>query len=277
MSIFTDIKYNKPRILIEYRLTHIQVDYSIYVSEVSACKLIELSETERSFLFKIMSGHDSSYKITSYIKSRRQPIAYKNEYTTMKRLQELNLIEEEGKFLGGAIYYKLTTCGLFYIFSNVATYSPRLLVKYQDSILLKTLLYPYFEIETIKSCTVRLYSAITHYLRTCCETTLYTLNIIKGTTRTEDFGRYSKVLESELEWCAKTLGFKMAIMYNESTILGTNPDVDNDNAKVAFYELESAMKTTLSKDDRFMRLLDLVQKEFGEGYKELIDFRRQQR
>ena len=97
---------------------------------------------------------------------------------------------------------------------------------------------------------------------------------MKG-TRTEEWDRYTKGLESELEWRAKTLGFKTAIMYNESIILGTNPDVDNENAKVAFYELESAMKTTLSKDDRFMRLLDLVQKEFGESYKELIDLRRQ--
>ena len=67
----------------------------------------------------------------------------------------------------------------------------------------------------------------------------------------------------------------MAIMYNESNILGTSPEVDNDNAKVAFYELESAMKNTLSKDNRFMGLLDRLQKEFQEGYKEFADLRRQ--
>ena len=251
------------------------MDCSIYISELSVCKIIELSETEKSFLFKIMSGHDSSYKITSYIKSRRQPMAYKSEYITIKRLQELNLIEEEGKFLGGAITYKLTNCGLFYIFSNVTTYSPKLLVKYQDNMLLKTLLYSYFETDTIKSCTARLYSVITSYLRTCCESTLYTLNIIKGTANTEEHDGYIKGLESELEWHIKTLGFKIAIMYNESNILGTSPEIDNDNAKVAFYELESAMKTTLSKDDRFMSLLDRLQKEFQEGYKELIDLRRE--
>ena len=251
------------------------MDCSIYISELSRCKLIELSETEKSFLFKIMSGHDSSYKITSYIKSRRQPMAYKSEYTTIKKLQELNLIEEEGKFLGGATTYKLTSCGLFYIFSNVTTYSPKLLVKYQENTLLKTLLYPYFETDTIKTCTARLYSVITRYLRTCCESTLYTLNIIKSNANTEERGGYIKGLESELEWHVKTLAFKVAIMYNESNILGTSPEIDNDNAKVAFYELESAMKTTLSKDDRYMSLLDKLQKEFQEGYSELIDLRRQ--
>jgi hypothetical protein len=202
-------------------------------------------------------------------------MAYKSEYITIKRLQELNLIEEEGKFLGGATTYKLTSCGLFYIFSNITTYSPKLLVKYQDNILLKTLLYPYFERDTIKTCTARLYAVITRYLRTCCESTIYTLNIIRSNANTEERGRYIKGLESELEWHVKTLAFKMAIMYNESNILGTSPEIDNDNAKVAFYELESAMKTTLSKDDRFMSLLDKLQKEFQEGYNELTDLRRQ--
>jgi hypothetical protein len=202
-------------------------------------------------------------------------MAYKSEYITIKRLQELNLIEEEGKFLGGATTYKLTSCGLFYIFSNVTTYSPKLLVKYQDNILLKTLLYSCFETYTIKTCTARLYSVITRYLRKCCESTLYTLNIIKSNASTEERGGYIKGLESELEWHVKTLAFKIAIMYNESNILGTGPEIDNDNAKVAFYELESAMKTTLSKDDRFMSLLDKLQKEFQEGYNELIDLWRQ--
>jgi len=99
--------------------------------------------------------------------------------------------------------------------------------------------------------------------------------MIKGADNTEGYGRYIKGLESELEWHVKTLGFKMAIMYNESNILGTNPEVDNDNAKVAFYELESAMKNTLSKDNRFMVLLDRLQKEFQEGHKEFADLQRQ--
>ena len=91
----------------------------MYMSEVSTYERIELGEAEKSFLFKIMSGHDSSFKITSYIKSRRQPMAYKNEHATVERLQKLNLIEQEGKLLRGAIYYRFTTCGLFYIFSTI--------------------------------------------------------------------------------------------------------------------------------------------------------------
>ena len=58
-------------------------------------------------------------------------------------------------------------------------------------------------------------------------------------------------------------------MYNESNILTTNPDVINENAKVALYELESDMKILLSRDTRFMQFLQLVQKEFEDGYREL--------
>jgi hypothetical protein len=34
------------------------------------------------------------------------------------------------------------------------------------------------------------------------------------------------------------------------------------------------MKTLLSKDDRFMRLILTVKKEFEEGYRELIDLKK---
>jgi hypothetical protein len=84
-----------------------------------------------------------------------------------------------------------------------------------------------------------------------------------------DQERHVKGLQSDLEWHVRILGFKLAIMYNESNILGSNPDVANDNTKVVFYELESTMKMLLSKDSRFINLLDSIEKEFLEGYKEL--------
>lgn len=223
-----------------------------------------------------MSGHYSAFKITSYIKARRQPIAYKDEYTTLKRLQQLNLIEEEeAKFLRGTVYYKLTTVGLFYILTNMSSYPPTLLTRYQDNILLKTLLYPYIEIGTIRSCTAHLYSVITRYLKECCEITIHTLHDIKGAISSEHSERYVNGLQFDLEWQAKVLGFQLAIMYSESNILRVNPDVANDNSKVAFYELESTMKLLLSKDDRFMHLIREVEKEFSEGYKEILELKGQ--
>ena len=77
-----------------------------------------------------------------------------------------------------------------------------------------------------------------------------------------------------MEWHAKALGFKLALMYNESNMLMTNPESDKDNANVVLYELENAMKTLLSNDNKFMELLQLVEKEFGEGYKEFMELKK---
>jgi hypothetical protein len=36
------------------------------------------------------------------------------------------------------------------------------------------------------------------------------------------------------------------------------------------------MKTLLSKDNKFMELLQLVEKEFGDGYKEFMELKKKQ-
>jgi hypothetical protein len=261
--------------LISPLLASAHMDYSKYMSEVLTYQRIELDDAERSFLFKIISGQDSVYKIFSYFKLRRQTMSYKNIQYILRRLQELYLIEEiQGKFLRGTIYYRLTTLGLFHIFSTMASYPPELLIKYKDNIMLKTLLYPYFEEETIKRCTARFYSTIIQYLRECSQTTLYALDNIKSTSNTEERGMQAKQLEFDLGWHTKALGFKLAVMYNESNMLITNPDVSSDNARIAFYEVENEMKTLLSKDDRFMSMILTLKKEFEDGYKELIDLKK---
>jgi hypothetical protein len=261
--------------LIESLLASAYMDYSKYMSEVSAYERIELDDEERSFLFKIINGQDSAYKILSYFKLRRQPMSYKNIQYVLNRLREQYLVEEiRGKFLPGNVYYRLTTRGLFHIFFSMASYPPELLIKYKDNIILKTLLYPYFEEETIKHCTGRFYSVITQYLRGCCEITLYTLDAIKSASNIEDREMQSNQLEFDLAWRNKALGFKLAVMYNESNMLITNPNVSNDNARIALYEVENEMKTLLSKDDRFMCLALIVKKEFDDGYKELIDLKK---
>ena len=156
----------------------------------------------------------------------------------------------------------------------MASYPPELLIKYKDNIMLKTLLYPYFEEETIKHCTARFYSAITQYLRECCQTTLHALENTKSTSNIEDRGMQAKQLEFDLEWHIKALGFKLVVMYNESNMLITNPDLSNDNARIALYEVENEMKTLLSKDDKFMGLTLALKKEFEDGYKELVDLKK---
>jgi hypothetical protein len=251
------------------------LSYSQYLKEISQYERIEkLHDIERSSLFKIMNA----YQPGSYLKLRRHHESYnKDELIAIKRLQELNLIKVQDKqksFLGRKIFYVLTSSGLFYIFSNILNYPPQLLTRYQHDIILKTLLFQYFEVETIEGSTARFYSVITHYLQECCRTTLQRIDVFKKSTtmNVKEGERHTKVLESDLQWHAKVIAFKLAIMYSESNILQmVNPDdAANDSATVAMYELESTMKTILSKDNKFMQLLEIVYTDFGDGYKVLM-------
>ena len=134
-----------------------------------------------------------------------------------------------------------------------------------------TLLYPYFEYDTINSTTARLYSVITQYLRQCCKTTSYWLEDVGSRNDADYINEVTRGIALELEWNAKALGFKIAIMYIESNILSLNPKSESGDASVAYYDLERNMKETLSKDKKFMSLLNNVSKEFGEGYSELTE------
>lgn len=252
------------------------MSYSQYFKEIPQYERIEkLHDIERSSLFKIMNA----YQPGSYLKLRRHHESYnKDELNAIKRLQELNLIKIQNKqksFLGRKIFYVLTSSGLFYIFSNILNYPPQMLTRYQHDIILKTLLFQYFEVETIEGSTARFYSVITQYLQECCRTTLQRIDVVKKSTKGTSIPmnvKDTKILESDLRWHAKDIAFKLAIMYSESSILQmANPDdVANDSATVTMYELESTMKTILSKDNKFMQLLEIVYTDFGDGYKVLM-------
>jgi hypothetical protein len=116
-----------------------------------------------------------------------------------------------------------------------------------------------------------LYSVITQYLRQCCKTTSYWLEDVGSKNDADYINEVTRGLALELEWNAKALGFKIAIMYIESNILSLNPKAESGDASVAYYDLERNMKETLSKDKKFMSFLNNVYKEFGEGYSELTD------
>jgi len=116
----------------------------------------------------------------------------------------------------------LTAYGFFYIFCNHLSYPPQLLARYQHNIILNTLLFLYFEVNTIERSTARFYSALTQYLRECCGATLHRIDTIKEFTRTnsanmiqnhEDRARHAKILESDLQSHVEVITFKLAIMY----------------------------------------------------------------
>jgi hypothetical protein len=252
-------------------MTGIAVDYTQYISQVSEFRQVTgLQDNETTFLFKLANSLGLGYKITSYLRLKGQLTAHRNEQIIAKRLEEKDLVEvTEAKFFSGGTQYMLTQAGLFYVLSKLEGYSPNLLIKYADSILLKTLIYQYFETDTIKRSTARLYAEITRYVRECCQITISRVQVIKTSMRQEYIEAYTKELEFELIWLAKLLVLKVAIMYNEANILRTTGDITKDNARVALYELENDMKTLLSRDTKFKSILESTFVELEEGYQEI--------
>ncbi|HJU58270.1 MAG TPA: hypothetical protein VJ583_00850 [Nitrososphaeraceae archaeon] len=247
--------------------------YSDYISSLLSYQKVTLTQEERSFIIKFIRGHDQSFKITSYFKLRNQSAEQRDaSYLISKRLEDMGFIEvTKGKFLSNIKNYKFTTYGLFYIFLNISIYPPQFLIKYQDDIILKTLIFQFFNEKTIKICTGRFYSQITSYLQECCNVTLNAIDDIKSADENEE----EKVkiidrLKFDLEWLIRRLCFKLTIMYSETNLLSINPNL-TDDVKVTLYELETKMKLQLSKDSQFINLLKNLYKDFNEGYSELVN------
>src|ERR671916_39644 len=221
------------------------------------------------FLVRLVNT-SSGPKISSFFGLRGQSSVSKGDQSTILKLQEMQLIEEgEGKFFSGSATYKLTEQGIFYLLSELEEYPPVLLIKYSESNVLQTLIYQFFDAQTIKRCTASMYSEITRYLKQCCATTISRLDSLRNSPTEENLDENIKELQSDLTWLAKILVLKLAMMYSEAGILRSTAGMTKDNAKVALYELENDMKRVLSKDNKFRNILDSAYGEIAEGYQEL--------
>ena len=248
------------------------MSYSDYISSLLSYPKINLTQEERSFIMKSIRGHDPSFKISSYFKLRN-PSPDNSDVSSLisRRLEDIGFIEvTKGKFLSNIKNYKFTTYGLFYVFQNISIYPPQFLIKYQDNIILQTLVYQFFNEKTIKTGTGRFYSQIVSYLEECCKTSLNAIDDIKSAETEEEKVKIFDKLKFDLEWLIRRLCFKLTIMYNETNLLSINPNL-NDEVKVTLYEYENKMKIQLSKDSQFIALLNNLHKDFNEGYSELIN------
>ncbi len=244
-------------------------------------KVEKLRDIERSSFFKIMNATQPAF----YLRLRRPHGTFtKDELDAIYRLKELKLIEEsqdkKRSLLGRDIFYQLTTHGLFYIFSNQLSYPPSILGRYNHNVILSTILFQYFELETIERATAGFYPVITQYLHDCCMTTSHRTESIKHAGEVTSNGRlkngnerHIKLLESDLQWQAKLMAFKLGLIYTESNILSmaNSEGRATDNSRVTLYELENKMKLSLSKDKRFMQFLKTVNADFNCGYNELTE------
>ena len=242
------------------------MDYSNYLKTLYDYEKKEVGTEEKSMLLKVINHVDFSAQIGSYLKLRDKNQL--GDTSTVSRLLGLKLLtEKKGLILRGMRKYQLTSTGLFYVLTETVSYPPSLLKKYSDDPILKTLLFQYFEVDTIASSTARFYSIIVHYLKQCCRTTLNWLE----DTQNSDEDRKNKMMNLlllELELNAKLLAIRIIIMYSDSTILSLTPKSKTGDPDVAYYELESNMKEILAKDSKFIEHLHKTNVDFKSGYKE---------
>ena len=242
------------------------MDYSNYLKTLYDYEKKQVGTEEKSMLLKVINNVDFSAQIGSYLKLRDKNQL--GDTSTVSRLLGLKLLtEKKGLILRGMRKYQLTSTGLFYVLTETVSYPPSLLKKYSDDPILKTLLFQYFEVDTIASSTARFYSIIAQYLKQCCRTTLNWLE----DTQNSDEDRKNKMMNLlllELALNAKLLALRIIIMYSDSTILSLTPKSKTGDPDIAYYELESNMKEILAKDSKFIEHLHRTNADFKSGYKE---------
>ncbi|HEX7179589.1 MAG TPA: hypothetical protein VF220_07670 [Nitrososphaeraceae archaeon] len=245
------------------------MDYSNYFAIVYDYKRKEIGTDERSFLLKVINNVDLSSQIGSYLKLRDKT-QLGDTSSISKLISSKLLVEKKGLILRGMRKYQLTSTGLFYVMSETVSYPPYLLKMYSDDPILLTLLYQYFEEDTIESSTARFYSMVTQYLKQCCRITLNWLEDTQNSNE-EHKKKLMNDLMFELKLNAKLLAFRIMIMYSESNILSLTPKSTTGDPDVAYYEIENQMKEILSKDKKFIDLLQKINGELKEGYKEFTN------
>ncbi len=156
------------------------------MSEIANYKKMSLGETEQMFVIFFALRNYSAYGLWSHLKNQKK-MSYKNVFTKIKRLVELGLLEEQGKFKRNAIRYKLTTRGLFerLTLSGWHAIHPIIWYDYKDNVILQTLLFQFFDTQTIWNLRgtgyITISALITNYLKRCCESIVSELDSNKFT------------------------------------------------------------------------------------------------
>lgn len=262
--------YTLSVLLSKQQLPLSEIDASKIISEVSRYKRgLYLGEREVQVLSLIAKGENSSYRIFSLLKKAGFSTDYKNINKRVKRLHELNLIREaRGESIHNARFYTLTSEGLFYLLAGgIFDVEKSWFSKYKDNIVLKYLLEPYFEENTIVAYGVQF--EIAKYLQECCQMIMLavkTIHTSRGNKSEEE--QITGLLDLDLKWQAKALAFKLIskpvdIRYNIEGGLNT----PKHNASIIFTKLDI---TILAKDGKFMKFSESLGREYERAFSKLV-------
>jgi hypothetical protein len=227
-----------------------------YTSEILKYQSVTLGSAEAVFLNNLMGKPKSAYVLASDLKNSGHPMAYKNVYTRIRRLEDLKLIEKvPEKFPHGAIYYRLTTQGLMFQISRFVNIDDSLmwsdfLDNYAEHIIFKTLVLPYFEEETIRHSNFTLYFALLFYLGECYQITLDAADRIRKAIAAENDKakkEYNKQLIEDLQRQARIFAFRLVT------------DIPRRKGGGVVLPL-------LAKDKKFLKLMAEVHQDLDRGF-----------
>lgn len=234
---------------------------------------------------KICSTYQCYKDLKTAYEQEDKTITYKNVHKRIQKLYESNLIEKVNKKQNeetkhGAIFYKLTSFGIFYLVKNLPLNVMQILLNYKNDELFVYFLYPYIKPETIERINdTSIIGYIRIYLKKCCEEiskthlhnmkrlretggNLYTIGFTDTLTDPENkddpfigskqFVQYLKE-NSDLKWLDEEKSKMIEVKRNEeihiiqdAKILSLKIDIKNLKAGI-FEDNKQVFKFTLDK------------------------------
>jgi len=123
----------------------------------------------------VLSAYQCHHHLLDEYQRQGKKIAYKNVYGKVKHLEKSGLIKKSssnsgGRSKHGAINFKITTLGIFYIFRTKLYYHGLNMIEHNEKDgLFETFLYPHLEYKTISKITdPHLMMIVYDYLHSCC-------------------------------------------------------------------------------------------------------------
>jgi hypothetical protein len=252
---------------------------------------IQLGPVGEEFLNIISQWTISAYGIFLILRDKvdkRTKISgmqYGNIHKRIQRLQTLGLIEVEGKYSRNEKKYKITSYGLFKLMLDygLAHYA---LLQNKDDIILQTLLFQFFEVETIKKfITIPRVYAICDYLRNISNAIvkkleeLRKLDIIHGPQVVSEI---EDLILREIEqfvfliivhWKASPINYWNKTLlnpYKNKKLWFTRSSFDLEEDENGPNYSELFPKPALMKDKKFMKVLKEIKDNFEEGCKDYL-------
>jgi hypothetical protein len=244
------------------------MNYAEYISELIICTSAELKDQEKASLLRLMELSDKNEGIHSYLWFKKHLAFSTDDERLLTTLVDRNLIEvfHGNRLRGGGRNYLLTTCGLFYILSENQVFSGMLLSKYRENVILRLLLFQYFEENTVKNWSPQAGIIISDYLHRCCVTSKRTIETIKSSKISEDRDRYLKILELDLNAFAFCLGIRLTRLYSHYKGISKERGLKHS---VQLNHEEVKMLSLLTEDDKFSRFRSSALRVLDEAFEEL--------